>query len=107
MLDTRYLLALRHTATFHHRRDSPGGPCLPPFCDSQSVIAQLLRSDLSPRSRHIDSNLGFAYEAIDNGDICVEYIRSEGNPANTHTAAENRNHFAQNSAVLSGRAELS
>ena len=35
-----------------------------------------------------------------------EYTRSEANPANTHTAAENSNRYKRNHAVLSGRAEL-
>jgi hypothetical protein len=70
------------------------------------VIAQLLRRDFSSRSRHIRTNLGFVSEAIDNGDIHVECIRSEANPTNTHTTAENRNRLTQNTAVLSGRAEL-
>ena len=72
-----------------------------------TVNAQLQRRDLSSRSLHIRSNLGFIYEAIDNDDIHVEYIRSEANPANTHKATENRNRFARNHAVLSERAELS
>ena len=103
VLGTRYLLALRRITTFIIGATLPTSLV---FCDNQSVIAQLLRRDLSSRSRHIRTNLGFLYEAIDNGDIHVEYIRSEANPANTHTAAENRNRFAQNTAVLSGRAEL-
>ena len=70
------------------------------------MIAQLLRRDLSSRSRHIRPNLGFVYEAIDKGDIRAEYIRSEANPANTHTAAENHNRFTQNTAILSERTEL-
>ena len=72
----------------------------------KTTIAQLLRRALSPRSRHIRTNLGFVYGAIDNGDIYLECIRSEANPVNTHTPAENRSRFAQNTTVLSGRAEL-
>jgi hypothetical protein len=103
VLGTRYLLALRRITSFILNATLPTSLV---FCDNQSVIAQLLRRDLSSRSRHIRTNLGFIYEAIDNRDIHVEYIRSAANPANTHTAAENRDRFAQNTAVLSGRAEL-
>ena len=81
-LGTRHLLALRCIASFIIGATLPTSLV---FCDNQSVIAQLLRRDLSSRSRHIRTNLGFVYEAIDNGDIRVEYIHSEANPANTHT----------------------
>ena len=83
MLDTRYLLTLRRIATFIIGATLPASLVL---CDNQSVIAQLLR--------HIRTNIGFVYEATDNADIRVEYIRSEASPTNTHTAAENRNRFA-------------
>ena len=103
VLGTRYILALRCITTFIIGTTPPTSLVL---CDSQSAIAQLLRRDLSSRSRHIRTNLGFFYEAIDNGDIRGEHIRSEANSANTHTSAENCNHFTQNTAVLSGRTEL-
>ena len=87
------------------------------FCDNQSVIAQLLRRNLSPHPRHIHINLGFiyeavdngdtrinlgfVYEAIDNGDIRTVYIRSEANPVNTHAAAEleNRGRFTRKTTL--------
>ena len=79
VLGIRYLLALQRIATFVIGATLPTSLA---FCDNQSVIAKLLRRDLSSRSRHIRTNLGFVYEAIDNGDIHVEYIRSDANPAN-------------------------
>ena len=103
VLGLRNLLALRRITTFIIGATLPTSTV---FCDNQSVIAQLQRRDLSSRSRHIRTNLGFVYEAIDNGDVHVEYIRSEDNPANTHTAAENRYRFTRSVAVLSGRAGL-
>ena len=103
MLGIRYLLALRCLAAFIMGATLPASIV---FCDNQSAIAQLLLRDLSSRSHHIRTNLGFICEATDNSDIRVEYIRSEMNPANTHTTTENRSRFAQNAAVLSGRAEL-
>jgi hypothetical protein len=103
VLGIRNLLTLRRLAAFIVGATLPESLV---FCDNQSVIAQLKRRDLSSRSRHIRVTLGFIYEAIDSHDIHVEYIRSESNPANTHTAAENRNRFARSHAVLSGLSEL-
>ena len=70
VLGTRYLLALRRIATFVIGAALPASLLL--LCDNQSVIAQLLWRDPSSRPRHIRTNLGFVYEAIDNGDIRVE-----------------------------------
>ena len=46
------------------------------------------------------------YGAADNGEIRVVYIQSAANPANTHTAAENRDRFVHNTNVISGLAAL-
>ena len=40
-------------------------------CGNISVIMQLQKRDLSARARHIRTNLGFVYDAIDDGDIVV------------------------------------
>ena len=60
------------------------------LCDNQSVIALILKHELSSRSRHTRTHLGFIYEVVDSGDIRIEYIRSALNPANTLTTTENR-----------------
>ena len=66
--------------------------------------AQLHKRDLSARARHVRTNLGFVYDAIDDGDVIVTHIRTMENPANTFTAAENRDRFRASVTNLSGHA---
>jgi hypothetical protein len=72
-------------------------------CDNMSVIAQLTSRDLTGRTRHINTYLGFLFDAIDNKEIDVKHIRTKLNPANTLTVAENRDRFAASAAVISGQ----
>jgi hypothetical protein len=99
----RVLLALRRVASFII------GATLPTSvveCDNTSVIDQLQRRDLKARSRHIRVHFGFVIDAIDSGEIIVVYIRSAVNPANTLTAAEDRDRFNRSRAALDGSASL-
>ena len=57
---------------------------------------------MSARARHIRTNLGFVYDAIDDGDIAIQHVRTMENPANTFTAAENRDRFRASVISLSG-----
>ena len=70
-------------------------------CDNMSVITQLHKRDLSARARHVRTNLGFVYDAIDDRDIAVQHVRTVKNPANTLTTAENRDRFRASRTVLS------
>ena len=62
MLDTRYLLTLRRITTFIIGATLWTSLV---FCDNQPAIAQLLRRDLSCRSRHIHTILGFGEKYLE------------------------------------------
>ena len=53
------------------------------------------------RTRHIRTNLDFVYDAIGDGDIVVQHVRTMNNLANTLTVAENRDRFRTSITVLS------
>ena len=69
-----------------------------------SVIMQLHNRDLSARTRHVRTNLGFVYDHIDDGDIVVQHVHTMKNPANTLTATESRDRFRASTTLLSGHA---
>ena len=48
-------------------------------------------------------HLGFVYDAVDSREISVKFIRSNRNPANALTAAEDRDRFARSVDLLTGR----
>ena len=83
----RNLLALRRLAAFVLGASLPTSV---PHCGNMSVITQLHRPDLSAHARHVHTNLGFVYNTIDDKHIVVQHVRTMENPANTLTAAENR-----------------
>ena len=56
-------------------------------CDNISTIQTLAKRDLTARSRHIRVHLGFVYDAIDSGEIMLEYRESKKNEADTFTKA--------------------
>ena len=96
----RQTLALRLLITFLLGESLPTTTV---HCDNASVIAQLKRRDLTARSRHIRVHLGFVYDAVDGREISVKFIRSNRNPANALTAAEDRDRFARSVDLLTGR----
>ena len=100
VLLAKNLLALRRLAAFVLDASLPTSVV---HCDNMSVIMQLHKRDLSARARHVRTNLGFVYDAIDDGDIDVRHIRTMENPANTFTAAENRDRFCASVTLLSGK----
>ena len=65
---------------------------------------QLHKREFSARACQVRTNLGFVYDATDDGDIIVTHIRTMENPANTFTAAENRDRFRASVTNLSGHA---
>ena len=67
-----------------------------------SVIRQLQKRDFLALVRHVRTNLGFVYDATDDGDITVQHIHAMKNPANMFTAAENRDRFRGSATRLSG-----
>jgi hypothetical protein len=101
VLLVKNLLALRRLGAFVLDASLPTSVV---YCDNMSVIMQLHKRDLSARTRHVRTNLGFVYDAIDDGDIIVTHIRTMENPANTFTAAENRDRFRASVTNLSGHA---
>ena len=74
------------------------------YCDNMSAIMQLHKRGLSACARHVSTNLGSAYDAIDDTDIDVQHIRTRTDPTNTFTAAENRDRFCTSVTLLSGHA---
>ena len=73
-------------------------------CDNASVIMQLRKRDLSARTRHVHTNLGSVYDAIDAGKIVVQHVATMQNPANTLTVAESQDRFRASVTLLSGHA---
>ena len=69
-----------------------------------SVIMQLSKLDFPARARHVHTNLGFVYDAIDDKGIVVQHFRTMKNPATTLTATENSDRLRASIVLLSGHA---
>ena len=96
----RTLVALRRLAEFIIGARLPTSTL---HCDNMSVVLMLQRRDLKPTMRHVAVGLGFIYDTIDSGEVVVRHIRTAVNPANTFTAAESRDRFAQSVSILCGQ----
>ena len=71
-------------------------------CNNMSAIMRLHRRDLPARARHIHTNLGFVYDATDDGGIVDKQVRTMKIPTSTFTAAGNRDRFRASVTRLSG-----
>ena len=100
VLGMRTLVALRRLAEFIIGARLPTSTL---HCDNMSVVLMLQRRDLKPTMRHVAVGLGFIYDTIDSGEVVVRHIRTAVNPANTFTAAESRDRFAQSVSILCGQ----
>ena len=70
--------------------------------DNQAVLAQLNRRDLTARARHIRIAIAFVLDAVDAREIIVEYVSSQDQVADVLVAAEDRERFQRNAAILLG-----
>ena len=72
-------------------------------CDNKALVYAMRKRDLTSRSRHVRVHLGFCYDILDAGETYIEHVGTMRNPANTFTAAEDRDRLARSVDAISGR----
>ena len=70
--------------------------------DNSAITLMLRKRDLSSKSRHVRVNIGFVIDAIDAGEIAIDWTPTQDQIANTLTAAEDRVRFTRNRKALLG-----